>query len=27
VWSQSMPLLRNIVRPYIVSSMLYKLGE
>lgn len=27
IWSESMPLLRSIVKPYIVSSMLYKLGE
>lgn len=27
IWSESMPLLRTIVRPYMVSSMLYKLGE
>lgn len=27
VWSESMPLLRQIVKPYMVSSMLYKLGE
>ena len=27
IWSGSMPLLRSIVRPYMVSSMLYKLGE
>lgn len=26
IWSESMPILREIVRPYIVSSMLYKLG-
>ena len=27
VWSESMPLLRQLVRPFMVSSMLYKLGE
>lgn len=27
VFKESMPALREIVRPYIVSSMLYKLGE
>lgn len=27
IWSESMPLLRSIVKPYMVSSMLYKLGE
>lgn len=27
VWSESMPRLRELVRPYMVSSMLYKLGE
>ena len=27
VWAESMPQLRAIVRPYMVSSMLYKLGE
>jgi hypothetical protein len=26
IWSESMPILREIVRPYIVPSMLYKLG-
>lgn len=27
IWSESMPLLRSIVTPYFVPSMLYKLGE
>lgn len=27
IWTSSMPLLRNLVRPYMVSSMLYKLGQ
>lgn len=27
VWSESMPRLRELVRPHMVSSMLYKLGE
>lgn len=27
VFKESMPTLRELVRPYIVSSMLYKLGE
>lgn len=27
VWSESMPLLRDLVRPYFVPSMFYKLGE
>ncbi len=27
IWSDSMPLLRSIVKPYMVSSMFYKLGE
>lgn len=27
VFKESMPALRNIVQPYIVSSMLYKLGD
>ena len=27
IWSESMPTLRTIVKPYMVSSMLYKLGE
>lgn len=27
IWKESMPNLRSIVKPYIVSSMLYKLGE
>lgn len=27
IWSESMPHLRELVRPYMVSSMLYKLGE
>lgn len=27
VFKESMPSLRDIVRPYVVSSMLYKLGE
>lgn len=27
VWSHSMPTLRNIVRPHLVPSMLYKIGE
>lgn len=27
IWSESMPLLRSIVKPYMVTSMLYKLGE
>lgn len=27
VLSESMPLLRSMVQPYMVSSMLYKLGE
>ena len=26
VFKESMPLLRSMVKPYIVSSMLYKLG-
>lgn len=26
VFKESMPLLRNIVKPHMVSSMLYKLG-
>lgn len=27
VFKESMPTLRELVQPYIVSSMLYKLGE
>ena len=27
IWSESMPLVRSLVQPYMVSSMLYKLGE
>jgi len=27
VFKESMPVLREIVRPYIVPTMLYKLGE
>lgn len=27
IWIESMNILRSLVRPYIVSSMLYKLGE
>lgn len=27
IWLESIPRLRNLVRPYMVSSMLYKLGE
>lgn len=27
VWVESMPVLREIVRPYMVPSMLYKLGQ
>jgi ubiquinol-cytochrome c reductase cytochrome b subunit len=27
IWSESIPALRTIVKPYMVSSMLYKLGE
>ena len=27
IWSNSMPVLRDLVRPHMVSSMLYKLGE
>jgi hypothetical protein len=27
IWSESMYTLRTLVQPYMVSSMLYKLGE
>ena len=27
IWSEAMPVVRELVRPYMVSSMLYKLGE
>ena len=27
IWSESMPKLRQLIKPYMVSSMLYKLGE
>lgn len=27
IWSESMNKLRQLVKPYIVSSMLYKLGD
>lgn len=27
IWSESIPVVRGLVRPYMVSSMLYKLGE
>ena len=27
IWSESMPMLRELVRPHMVPSMLYKLGE
>jgi ubiquinol-cytochrome c reductase cytochrome b subunit len=27
IWSESMPLIRKLVKPYIVSSILYKLGD
>ena len=26
IWSESMPIVRDLVKPYMVSSMLYKLG-
>lgn len=27
IWSESMPTVRRLVKPYMVSSMLYKLGD
>lgn len=27
IWSESMPIVRQLVKPYMVSSMLYKLGD
>jgi ubiquinol-cytochrome c reductase cytochrome b subunit len=27
IWVESLPILRSIVRPHMVSSMLYKLAE
>ena len=27
IWKESMPELRKLVKPYMVSSMLYKLGD
>lgn len=27
IWSESMPIVRKLVKPYMVSSMLYKLGD
>ena len=27
IWSESIPVVRKLVRPYMVSSILYKLGE
>ena len=27
IWAESMPIVRRLVKPYMVSSMLYKLGD
>lgn len=27
IWSESMPIVRRLVKPYMVASMLYKLGD
>jgi ubiquinol-cytochrome c reductase cytochrome b subunit len=27
IWKESMPQLQKLVRPYMISSMLYKLGD